>query len=102
MCEAPLEHTSAEKSGATLATLRVDGGYWRATTESETVLECYNADACVGGETGSDSYCAPEYTGPCEGVAAKASVLVLLWIVRVVSGDVVTVLTPPRRFLTHY
>eukprot|EP00752_Nemacystus_decipiens_P013346 g11816.t1 len=64
-CEAPLEHTSAEEPGVTLATLTIDGGYWRATPDSEIVLECYNEDACLGGKTGSDSYCAPEYTGPC-------------------------------------
>lgn len=66
-CEAPLEHTTANESGLTLETLNIDGGYWRATTESEIVLACYNADACTGGQTGADSFCAPGYKGPCEG-----------------------------------
>ena len=74
-CQAPLEHTSAEEPGVTLATLEIEGGYWRATTDSEIVLECYNEDACVGGRTGSDSYCAPEYKGPCERRSMSTSML---------------------------
>ncbi|CAB1120469.1 unnamed protein product [Ectocarpus sp. CCAP 1310/34] len=31
VCEAPLEHTSADTDGVTFETLKVDGGFWRAT-----------------------------------------------------------------------
>lgn len=65
-CEVPLEHTSADKDGLSLETLKIDEGYWRATTESVIILGCYNADACRGGETGADSFCASGYQGLCE------------------------------------
>ena len=67
-CKAPLEHTSADEPGLTLETLNVDGGYWRTTSNSVNILECYNPGACSGGVTGVDSFCASGYTGPCEGV----------------------------------
>ncbi|CAN0382790.1 unnamed protein product [Ectocarpus sp. 12 AP-2014] len=63
-CEVPLEHTSADEDGLTLETLKIDQGYWRATTESVIILACYNADACAGGKTGADSFCASGYQGP--------------------------------------
>ncbi|CAN0437324.1 unnamed protein product [Ectocarpus sp. 12 AP-2014] len=63
-CEAPLEHTSADAESITLETLHIDEGYWRATTKSENILACYNEDACSGGQTGVDSFCASGYTGP--------------------------------------
>ncbi|CAN0479142.1 unnamed protein product [Ectocarpus sp. 12 AP-2014] len=63
-CEAPLEHTSADEDGATLETLDIDEGFWRATNESEIILACYNADACIWGQTGADSFCAPGCKGP--------------------------------------
>ncbi|CAM9486217.1 unnamed protein product [Scytosiphon promiscuus] len=63
-CDSPLEHTTAEEPGVTLETLSVDSGYWRPNNESETILACYNADACVGGQTDSDEFCATGYTGP--------------------------------------
>lgn len=65
-CEVPLEHTSADKNGLTLETLNIDEGYWRATIESVIILACFNVDACRGGETGVDLFCAAGYQGPCE------------------------------------
>lgn len=65
-CKASLEHTTASEPGVRLETLNIDEGYWRATNTSEKILACYNADACIGGVTGADSFCAPGYTGPCE------------------------------------
>lgn len=65
-CEVPLEHTSADEDGLTFETLKIDEGYWRATTESVSILACYNADACAGGKTGADSFCSSGYQGPCE------------------------------------
>lgn len=66
-CESPLEHTTASEPGVTMETLRIDKGYRRATNTSDNILACYNADACTGGVTGAEGYCASGYTGPCEG-----------------------------------
>ena len=66
VCEVPLEHTTAEGPGVTVDTLTIARGYWRATNQSEKILACYNADACIGGETGADGYCSPGYKGACE------------------------------------
>ncbi|CAN0250034.1 unnamed protein product [Scytosiphon promiscuus] len=63
-CQVPLENTQAKENGVTLETLDVTGGYWRATNDSVYILACYNADACIGGQTGAEDYCAPGYTGP--------------------------------------
>ena len=65
-CEAPLEHTTAEEAGVTLETLNVTKGFWRANNRSDKVLACYNEDACSGGQTGADNFCANGYSGPCE------------------------------------
>lgn len=52
--------------------LTIDPEYWRATNTSVNVLGCYHGDACLGGLTGSSSYCLAGYEGPCE---CKTSVL---------------------------
>lgn len=64
-CDAPLEHTSADEDGVTLETLNITKGYWRVSSESDNILACYNADACVG-DVLLENYCAPGYKGPCE------------------------------------
>ncbi|CAN0380979.1 unnamed protein product, partial [Scytosiphon promiscuus] len=46
-----------------LETLNITKGYWRATNESRTILACPNADACKGGQTDAENYCASGYTG---------------------------------------
>lgn len=66
VCEVPLEHTTAAGDGATLEMLTIARGYWRATNKSESILSCYNAGACLGGEMGADGYCSPGYKGPCK------------------------------------
>ena len=48
-----------------METLLIERGYWRATNSSETVLACYNGDACLGGETGTSDFCSKGYEGPC-------------------------------------
>ncbi|CAM9273146.1 unnamed protein product [Ectocarpus sp. 4 AP-2014] len=63
-CTTPLEHTTSEEPGVTIETLTIDQGFWRATPESDTILACYNADACRGGKTEAEDYCASGYTGP--------------------------------------
>lgn len=65
-CSDALEHTSANEPGVTLKTLSVSRGYWRATTESTTILACYNTLACKGGQTGAEAFCDSGYMGPCE------------------------------------
>lgn len=64
-CSSALEHTTS-LSGATVETLQIEDGYWRATNTSKTVLQCYNAAACRGGQTGDANFCEGGYTGPCE------------------------------------
>lgn len=66
ICEAPLEHTTAEQEGVTLETLSIARGFWRATNKSENILACFNTDACIGGVP-LDGYCAQGYTESCEG-----------------------------------
>lgn len=66
ICVNELEHTKADERGTTLATLSVDRGFWRATNESSTILACYNAGSCLGGQTGKESFCDDGYMGPCE------------------------------------
>ncbi|CAN0357242.1 unnamed protein product, partial [Ectocarpus sp. 13 AM-2016] len=44
-------------------TLSIDEGFWRATNDSAIILACFSADACTGGETGADSFCASGYQG---------------------------------------
>lgn len=60
--------TNAESDGGitTLERLRIDEGYWRAANDSTEVLACYNKDACDGGVTDRQDYCANGYQGPCE------------------------------------
>ena len=77
-CEAPLEHTTAIDPGTILETLNINEGFWRATNKSDNILACYNPDACSGGQTGADDFCAPGYKGPCEGVHEEAMRLILV------------------------
>ena len=65
-CAEALDHTSSAGGTVTLEMLSIDPGYWRVTEYSEDVLACYNADACLGGVTGTDGYCLEGYEGPCE------------------------------------
>lgn len=77
-CDLPLDHTSAIGEGNTLESLRIDWGYWRATNESDRILQCYNTDACRGGETAADDFCASGYSGPCKGTTVEIHVCV--WV----------------------
>ncbi|CAM9881399.1 unnamed protein product [Choristocarpus tenellus] len=63
VCSSTLKHTTAGDN-VTLETLTIDKGYWRIATNSEEILPCYNADACVGGQTGSSNFCEVGYLGP--------------------------------------
>ena len=63
---AGIEHASSAGGVVTLAGLKIDQGYWRATASSTNILECYNGDACRGGITGGAEYCSEGYKGACE------------------------------------
>ena len=65
-CSIALEHTTATGPVSTLETLSVDKGYWRATNTSSDILACFNKAACLGGQTGSATFCDDGYMGPCE------------------------------------
>lgn len=73
VCEVPLEHTTATEPGSTMETLDIEGGYWRATNTSDKILACYNPDACSGGVTGAEGFCASGYNGSCEGAREEAN-----------------------------
>lgn len=57
--------TTTASSGTSLATISLEKGYYRTSAESQIVLECYQEDACVGGDA-ADDYCASGYEGPCK------------------------------------
>ena len=65
-CSNELEHTTATGPVNTLETLSIDKGYWRATNASSDILACFNKAACLGGQTGSATFCDDGYMGPCE------------------------------------
>lgn len=59
------EGVRALSSGATLSSFDLEEGYYRTSSESHVVIECFNEDACLGGRTAGE-YCARGYEGPCE------------------------------------
>ena len=68
-CKALLDHTTTNNTGGiTVETLNIEKGYWRATATSQTILACYNEDACRGGVTGAEGFCDSGYAGPCKSV----------------------------------
>ena len=66
VCADLLEHTDSRDGTATLETLDVDPGYWRATSTSRIILPCFYKTACKGGVTGDPEYCLKGYEGPCK------------------------------------
>ncbi|CAM9655567.1 unnamed protein product [Ectocarpus fasciculatus] len=63
-CSDVMDHGASTGGNVTLETLSIDRGYWRATSSSKEILACYNADACLGGVTGTAGYCLESYEGP--------------------------------------
>ncbi|CAB1107755.1 unnamed protein product [Ectocarpus sp. CCAP 1310/34] len=63
-CSDALDHSNSSDGTVTLDALVIEPGNWRVTSSSQNVLECYNAEACLGGVTGSESYCLEGYEGP--------------------------------------
>ena len=66
MSDAGIEHASSIGGISAIEELDIDQGYWRATTDSIYILQCYNPDACKGGMTGTADFCEKGYQGPCE------------------------------------
>lgn len=64
VCLEKLDHSSAAGGTATIESLSIETGYWRATNTSLDILACYNSEACVGGLTGKKDYCRLGYEGP--------------------------------------
>lgn len=67
-CEPIPEGVRPSSTATTLQSLDIQEGYYRISTESTIVLECYQKDACVGGVNFSD-YCAIGYEGPCKPIS---------------------------------
>ncbi|CAB1118550.1 unnamed protein product [Ectocarpus sp. CCAP 1310/34] len=63
-CSEAMAHSTSAGGNTTLQEVSIDRGYWRATSVSEEVLECFQADACLGGVTGTSGYCLEGYEGP--------------------------------------
>ena len=65
-CISAVEHSTSPGGIVTIEELEINQGYWRASNSSTKIFACYNADACVGGITGEEDFCANGYEGPCE------------------------------------
>ena len=64
-CEPLPEGVRSSTTATTLQSFDIEEGYYRISTESPIVLECYQKDACIGGVNFSN-YCAIGYDGPCK------------------------------------
>ncbi|CAN0423513.1 unnamed protein product, partial [Ascophyllum nodosum] len=64
VCTEVFDHADRQSGTATLETLVLEPGYWRATNTSRQVLACFNDHACLGGLTSHPGYCSPGYEGP--------------------------------------
>ena len=66
VCEVvPQGVNTTENGGMTLETLDLMPGFYRTSSKSREVVECYREEACLGGSD-ADRYCAEGYNGPCE------------------------------------
>ncbi|CAN0361070.1 unnamed protein product [Scytosiphon promiscuus] len=63
LCEPVLAHSTSLAPDGTLESLQMLPGYWRRSTTSRDIRECYEPAACVGG---TQELCASGYEGPCE------------------------------------
>ncbi|CAM9198733.1 unnamed protein product [Ectocarpus sp. 8 AP-2014] len=70
----------------TVATFKLKKGYYRPSITSETIRECYQEDACLGG-TDPERYCATLYTGPYCAVCATDSAAGYAYSCHNCSGD---------------
>lgn len=63
LCELTPEFTTSPAADGTLGSLDLEPGYWRSSSASTEIRECYHGPACVGGSAG---YCDAGYEGPCK------------------------------------
>ncbi|KAG5178512.1 hypothetical protein JKP88DRAFT_261305 [Tribonema minus] len=65
-CEAcDLPELNCTSVGSTIETLQLGAGFWRETITQDEYRQCWNPDACKGGEASEpDLYCAEGYEGP--------------------------------------
>ncbi len=63
LCEPTPEFTTSRAADGTLRSLDLEPGYWRSSSASKDIRECYHGPACVGG---SEGYCDAGYEGPCK------------------------------------
>ncbi|CAN0299763.1 unnamed protein product, partial [Pylaiella littoralis] len=68
LCEPVIEHTTSPTRNGTLETLDLQRGYWRSSSMSIEIRECYEVDSCVGG---AGDYRAVGYDGPFCAVCAE-------------------------------
>ena len=66
VCTDVFDHTDSQGGIATLETLILEAGYWRATNSSRQIMACFNKNACGGGLTRNPDNCSTGYEGPCE------------------------------------
>ncbi|CAN0445647.1 unnamed protein product, partial [Ascophyllum nodosum] len=64
LSEAGMEHVTSKGGNTTVEELQIHKGYWRATSTSRDIYNCFNTKACTGGLTGASNYCLPGYEGP--------------------------------------
>lgn len=77
VCTDVMDHSTSKGGNITLQSLSIEKGYWRPTASSIEVLACYNADACLGGVTGTSGYCLDGYEGPCTCLICRFSSVAL-------------------------
>ena len=65
LCSVPPLGATSPSSGATVASLTLDEGYFRTSNGSHIIPQCYRESSCQGGKD-ADNCCEPGYTGPCE------------------------------------
>lgn len=65
VCEPLPPGTDDSATGVTLASINILPGYYRSLSNSTDVRECYQYEACKGGDVARE-YCADGYEGACE------------------------------------
>lgn len=76
ICEELPEGANDTATGITLETMDLLPGFYRMSNKSTEILECYQDEACIGGDE-AGHYCAEGYKGPCEWARASIEVEVV-------------------------
>ncbi|CAM9623221.1 unnamed protein product [Scytosiphon promiscuus] len=61
LCSPVMEHTTSPTADGTIESLDLSQGYWRSSSTSTVIRECYETESCTGG---SEEYCKIGYSGP--------------------------------------